>query len=137
MYEGDVSPLDAWEMLKSDPNSVLIDVRTSAEWAHSGYPVLQGLENLTLQLSWRLYPNMEFNPYFVQTISKEIPEKDRKLLFICRTGSRSKEAAIKMTQEGYKYCFNIEDGFEGALDENHQRGRVNGWKFNKLAWEQS
>ena len=29
-YAGDVTPSDAWEMLKSEPDTVLIDVRTES-----------------------------------------------------------------------------------------------------------
>ena len=38
------------------------------------------------------------------------------LLFICRSGARSRQAAIAMTSAGWAPCFNVSDGFEGPLD---------------------
>ena len=39
-YAGDVTPTKAWEMLKSEPGTVLIDVRTDAEFNYVGRPDL-------------------------------------------------------------------------------------------------
>ena len=42
-YAGDVIPSEAWEMLKSEPDTVLIDVRTDAEYNYVGRPDLSSL----------------------------------------------------------------------------------------------
>ena len=39
-YEGDLEPIDCWELLKSDDNAHLIDCRTKAEWQFVGVPDL-------------------------------------------------------------------------------------------------
>ncbi|GAG76439.1 unnamed protein product, partial [marine sediment metagenome] len=39
----DVEVKEVWERLKQDPGSVLIDVRTQAEWAYVGVPDLSSL----------------------------------------------------------------------------------------------
>jgi hypothetical protein len=30
----------------------------------------------------------------------------------------------------------VDEGFEGDLDDNHQRGNTGGWRFHGLPWEQ-
>ena len=62
--------------------------------------------------------------------------QDSKLYFLCRSGSRSRAAAIAMTVAGFNTCFNIIDGFEGNLDGSERRG-VGGWKAAGLPWFQS
>ena len=39
-YAGNISPKDAWELLKGDPKAQLVDVRTAAEWNFVGVPDL-------------------------------------------------------------------------------------------------
>ncbi|MBX9634424.1 MAG: rhodanese-like domain-containing protein, partial [Magnetospirillum sp.] len=58
------------------------------------------------------------------------------LLFLCRSGVRSKAAAELMTQLGYAASYNILDGFEGALDPTRHRGTTAGWKVSGLPWAQ-
>ena len=62
--------------------------------------------------------------------------KDSTLIFICRSGARSRSAAEFLTNHGYKHCFNFCEGFEGSHDELGHRGNVNGWKNSKLPWKQ-
>ena len=35
-YAGDIMPAEAWKILADDPKAVLVDVRTTAEWAYVG-----------------------------------------------------------------------------------------------------
>jgi rhodanese-related sulfurtransferase len=37
---------------------------------------------------------------------------------------------------GFENIYNIEQGFEGDLDENDHRGSFNGWRFHNLPWRQ-
>jgi rhodanese-related sulfurtransferase len=59
------------------------------------------------------------------------------LLFLCRSGARSRQAAIAMTNAGRARCLNISDGFEGPLDPWRHRNVVGGWKAVNLPWSQS
>ena len=59
------------------------------------------------------------------------------VLFLCRSGARSRAAAVAMTQAGQERCYNIADGFEGPLDDKQRRGAVGGWKARGLPWAQS
>ena len=71
----------------------------------------------------------------LKDLSHEIV-KDSTLIFICRSGARSRSAAEFLTNHGYKHCFNFCEGFEGSHDEYGHRGNVNGWKNSKLPWKQ-
>jgi len=59
------------------------------------------------------------------------------VLFLCRSGARSRAAAIALTEAGQTRCHNIAEGFEGPLDDKRKRGSVGGWKAGGLPWAQS
>ena len=59
------------------------------------------------------------------------------IYFLCRSGVRSKHAAIAMTEAGWARCFNIASGFEGPPDPAGHRGTVDGWKAQGLPWTQT
>ena len=63
--------------------------------------------------------------------------KDAALYFICRSGSRSRNAAIEATAGGYAHCYNVEDGFEGNLSPEGHRGTAGSWKAEGLPWAQT
>jgi rhodanese-related sulfurtransferase len=136
LYSGDISPSEAMKKLKQDPNAQLIDVRTSAEWQYVGAPDLRPLNKRSIKIQWRELPNMDLNEDFVEELEMKVPSRYTVLLFLCRTGGRSREAAIAMTEHGYKNCYNIDKGFEGDLDPNMHRGNISGWKAEKLPWKQ-
>lgn len=136
-YAGDVSPTDAWTALSQNENSQLIDVRTQAEWAFSGVPSLDSISKTLKTISWKFYPQFSVNPDFVAQLEAALPDKSTPLYFLCKTGGRSTDAAIAATAAGYTQCYNIEGGFEGDINANHQRGQVNGWKATKLPWQQA
>jgi len=58
------------------------------------------------------------------------------VLLICRSGNRSDEAGKLLVDNGFKRVYNIVQGFEGELDDHHQRSRLAGWRFDNLPWEQ-
>ena len=37
-YAGDITPQEAWDILTSNPDATLVDVRTDAEWRFVGVP---------------------------------------------------------------------------------------------------
>ncbi|MBT3767732.1 MAG: rhodanese-like domain-containing protein [Rhodospirillaceae bacterium] len=135
-YAGDIMPAEAWKILADDPKAVLIDVRTTAEWVYVGQADISSLSKETVLLEWKVFPAMESNPEFVGELSAKISDKDAPLLFLCRSGVRSKAAAITMTAEGYATCYNIATGFEGDKDSDGHRGHVGGWKVEGLPWMQ-
>ena len=136
-YGGDISPKEAWEMLAREPKAQLVDVRTDAEWAYVGLPDLKGLGKEPLLVPWKLFPNQQVNADFPKALSARFPDRDTPLLFLCRSGVRSRDAAIAMTALGYKRCFNIAQGFEGDRDDRAHRNSKGGWRVDGLPWVQS
>ncbi len=136
----DVPVGDAWARLKDDAGSILIDVRTRAEWAFVGLPDLADLGKSVVLVEWQSYPDNRLNADFVMRLSGELDRmgarKDTELYFICRSGGRSRMAAEALAGSGYSKCHNVADGFEGPLDQTRHRGRVAGWKFEGLPWVQ-
>ena len=140
-YAGDISAFEAYSLLEKDETAVLVDVRTKAEWSYVGVPNLSGLGKQTLLIEWQEFPSMAINPNFAATLEATLKEKgvapNAPVLFLCRSGARSRAAAIAMTQAGHTRCFNIATGFEGPLDDSRHRGAIDGWKAQGLPWLQS
>jgi len=136
-YAGDLSAQDAWALLKSDPKARLVDVRTSAEWNFVGVPDLTGLGRDVALVEWQMFPTMQVNPGFLAQAGQDAADKSAPVLFLCRSGARSRSAAIAMTKAGYAKAYNIAGGFEGDLDGERHRGRKNGWKASGLPWKQT
>lgn len=136
-YAGDVTPTQAWTALKADPTAQLVDVRTAAEWNFVGLPDLSDIRREVRRIEWQFYPSMAPNPDFMAEVAAVHPDKQAPIYFLCRSGARSRAAAIALTQAGYERAFNIAGGFEGDLDEHRHRGARNGWKACGLPWKQS
>ncbi len=114
----------------------VVDVRTKAEWQFSGTAELGGLNAKLLCFEWVTYPDFAANPHFVEQVTNVIVNKKSAIFFLCKTGIRSYQAANILAEHGYENCFNITHGFEGAHNNNMQRGKVNGWKAEGLPWKQ-
>ena len=140
-YAGDVTAKVAWDDLKTSPQATLIDVRTTAEWAYVGVPVLSSIAKSTVLVEWDKFPSGELVPDFPGRLKAALGNHgigaDAPLYFICRSGNRSKHAAIAATKAGYGKCFNVKDGFEGRLGPNGQRDTAGSWKAEGLPWVQS
>ncbi|MCC3861900.1 rhodanese-like domain-containing protein [Pseudemcibacter aquimaris] len=133
-YKGDVSPAQAWDLLSSDENTVLVDVRTLAEWKCVGEPDLSSLSKNTIYIEWVSFPDRAPNAHFMSQLMQAVPNKDATVLFLCRTGVRSIAAAIAATEMGYENSYNILEGFEGDADQKGHRGRITGWQGRDLPW---
>jgi rhodanese-related sulfurtransferase len=133
MYQGDIAPPEAFERLKKNANSVLIDVRTQPEWTFVGVPQVDRL----VRLSWQVYPQMEVNARFVAEVESMALPKDAEIMCICRSGARSASAASALSGAGFTNVWNVAEGFEGDKDVKGQRGKTNGWKSHGLPWVQS
>lgn len=145
-YAGDVEPRDAWELLKNEKSAVLVDCRSQAEWSFVGLPDLAELGKRPVLVEWQSFvpgtpenghrPRMVANSAFAQHLETAGVPKDAAVVFICRSGGRSRSAAIAMTQQGWARCFNLAGGFEGGHDSDHHRGAAQGWKADGLPWGQ-
>lgn len=136
----DVSVEETWSRLKTDASSILIDVRTRAEWAFVGLPDLSEIGKRVVMVEWQTFPDNRIDPEFGRRLDRMLDEagvgKSTELFFICRSGGRSRMAADQMAAAGYARCRNVADGFEGPLDADRHRGRLGGWKAAGLPWVQ-
>ncbi|MEW5728479.1 MAG: rhodanese-like domain-containing protein, partial [Pseudomonadota bacterium] len=96
-YAGEITPTEAWARLCQDSRARLVDVRTQAEWVYVGLPDLAAIEKQPLLVSWQLFPTMARNEAFAEQLAAQGVRPDDPLLFICRSGVRSKAAAELMT----------------------------------------
>ena len=134
--EADLSPSEAWDLLSADPAAALVDVRTRAEWSYVGVPDLSPLGRSAVLVEWVLYPDGEPNVAFMDELSAAGLAAGAPLIFICRSGVRSKAAAAQAARAGYAKVYNVVEGFEGSLDAEQHRGSA-GWKAAGLPWRQS
>ena len=135
-YAGDINSREAWQLCRDDPNAVLVDVRTRAEWSFVGLPDLAELGRRPLCVEWQRYPDMAINSSFASELRARGVGPETTILLLCRSGQRSRHAAVALTAEGYRRCFNVADGFEGPLDGARHRGTASGWKAAGLPWVQ-
>ena len=135
-YAGDVTPEEAWKLLNDNPEAVLVDVRTDAEWRFVGVPDISGLGRDVVFVQW-LGADGKRNARFVdELVEAGVGPGDRPVVFICRSGNRSIAAAEVATAAGIAPSYNVLDGFEGQLDGQRHRG-ANGWRALGLPWKQS
>ncbi|GIG53958.1 rhodanese-like domain-containing protein [Demequina activiva] len=136
-YAGDITPQEAWDILTSNPNARLVDVRTEAEWRFVGVPDTSSTDHETLFIEWVSYPDGERNFQFVSQLKDGgiEPGTDEPVIFLCRSGQRSIGAAVAATDAGIGPSYNVLEGFEGPVGAAGHRGEV-GWKAHGLPWRQ-
>lgn len=129
-YKGALLPIEAYRILQEHAQAQLVDVRSRAELDWIGR--IPGATEIEL----RSYPGMQPNPAFLDQLAGQT-DKSRPVLFICRSGARSNQAAAMAGEIGFSDCYNILEGFEGDKDEHGHRGTASGWKAAGLPWVQS
>ncbi len=133
-YAGALTPQETWELLQLDPDAVLVDVRTQAEADWVGYVAFS--EDRSFHIEWNTYPEGKRNPDFLNRLQASVDNKNAPILFLCRSGARSHNAAALATEHGYTCALNILEGFEGDKDAHTHRSSVNGWRVAGLPWQQ-
>ncbi|MBC7405690.1 MAG: rhodanese-like domain-containing protein [Cytophaga sp.] len=131
-YAGAVSPEDAWAVLQADQNIVLVDVRTNAERDWVGRVHIKETQHHAVQ--WSTYPDGMPNPDFIAQLTALVPSKDTPILFLCRSGVRSRHGAKLAAEHGYTQCYDILHGFEGDKNAHDHRKTVAGWCNADLPW---
>jgi rhodanese-related sulfurtransferase len=126
-YAGALLPREAHALMQASAR--LVDVRTQAElyWV--------GRVPGALPVEWNGYPGGQRNPLFLEQLA-ELVERDEAVMFLCRSGGRSHDAAIQATQAGFRECYNVLEGFEGDKDAQYHRNSVGGWRVAGLPWIQ-
>ncbi len=138
-----INPKEAFDILKSDKNSVLVDVRTFEEFKFVGLVDPADFNDRMTLLPWQLFPEMQVNQEFASELEESLKNlfgnaiEEVKIIFLCRTGGRSNAAANHAINLGYKNCYNLASGFEGDFNKFSQRGQISGWKAENLPWRQS
>lgn len=139
----EIGPQAAWDMLANNASAQLVDVRTRAEWSFVGLPNLAALDRQVILVEWKSFPTMSANDAFITELRAALGDTPAsQLLFICRSGARSHDAARRVAAEfsqsgATPVCINVAEGFEGDLNTTAQRGHINGWKAAGLPWRQS
>jgi rhodanese-related sulfurtransferase len=126
-YAGAVTPQQAWEVLQAAPHAKLVDVRSSQELD------LVGRIPGAIHIEWSYYPDWKPNPDFLTHLKMQV-DNESLVMFICRSGGRSHNAAAAAQQAGYTESYNVLQGFEGEPNREKQRGKSNGWKATSLPW---
>ncbi|MFT3663761.1 rhodanese-like domain-containing protein [Piscinibacter sp.] len=127
-YAGSVTPADAWALAQVGL-ATLIDVRSTEERKFVGH--VPGIAHV----AWATGTSLTRNPRFVRELEAKV-RKDEAVLLLCRSGKRSALAAEAAARAGFTAVFNVLEGFEGEIDERHQRGQSGGWRFHGLPWVQ-
>lgn len=134
-----ISPAEAWEIMQSNMDATLFDVRTSMEFEYVGHPIN------AVNIPWKEAPDWSVNQDFVEQVRQVLVNKnassegieDLPVLTICRSGKRSLAAAEELGRNGFRQLYNIDEGFEGDRDGTKHRSTINGWRYHNLPWEQS
>ena len=105
------------KFIESNPDTVLLDVRTEDEWNTVGKPNTKdlGIKSFFITISQ--------DQSFLDKVKENINKKN-KVLVICAAGGRSIIAANLLANEGYN-TLNISDGFSGNAQDP-------GWKKTGL-----
>ena len=125
-----LTPKEAYDFLKSNPEAVFIDVRSEIEHMFVGHP------HGSLLIPWVDGPDWEINPDFVSHV-KKAASVNRPVVLICRSGRRSVDAGKILEEAGLTEVYNVLHGFEGDLDDHHHRNSINGWRNEGLPWSQT
>ncbi|WP_275097317.1 rhodanese-like domain-containing protein [Sedimenticola hydrogenitrophicus] len=133
-----LNPKQAYQMLEDDPRAILVDIRSSMEYLFVGHA--KG----AVHVPWIDEPDWTVNPHFVTDIRKLVlggavcseDEGCSPVILICRSGKRSLEAGKALLHADFHRVFHVDEGFEGELNDHHQRSTLNGWRFQGLPWEQ-
>ncbi|MBO3083287.1 rhodanese-like domain-containing protein [Cellulomonas fengjieae] len=134
-YAGDLTPEQAWDLLTSDENAVLVDVRTDAEWRYVGIPDAGPIDGRAALVEWVSYPSGRPNPRFLDQLADAGVTAGRPVVFLCRSGVRSIAAAQAATAAGLGPAYNVLHGFEGDVGPDGHRGHE-GWRAAGLPWRQ-
>lgn len=121
-YAGDITATEAWELLDSTPDAVLVDVRTVGEWQQVGVPQAPG-EHEPHFIEW-VHAGGVPNEAFMDQLLAIGAEPGAPMVFLCRSGQRSIGAATAATAAGLGPAYNVIAGFEAP----------SGWVDTGLPW---
>lgn len=135
----EISPPQAYRLLKENAAAMLVDVRSTMEYDYVGHPVDALHVPIKEPPDWDTHA--DFVARLTQSITAQTGDEENPhavpLLMLCRSGKRSELAAQLALDAGFTEVYNVIEGFEGDRDEQGHRSSINGWRFHQLPWEQS
>jgi rhodanese-related sulfurtransferase len=127
----DLEPKAAFAYLEAHPEALFVDLRMEIEYLYVGHPPK------VVHIAWYEYPDMLVDAQqFVSLVEREAGGTSRPVVLLCRSGRRAIPAGAALEAAGFGEVINVLHGFEGEIDEHGQRGRLSGWRFDGLPWEQ-
>ncbi len=135
---GALTPAEAWKMTDENPQTYLIDVRSTMEFLMVGHPTG------AIHIPWLDEPDWTPNPRFCAQVREVMlggllgadEDDGPAVILICRSGRRSVEAGRSLIEAGFRNVYSVTGGFEGPLDKSHHRSATAGWRFEGLPWQQ-
>jgi rhodanese-related sulfurtransferase len=126
-----LTPRETWQFIQQHPEALFVDVRMEIEYLYVGHP--PGV----VHVAWYEYPEMRADAEaFVAQVRREGGREEQPVVLLCRSGKRTVEAGLALEAAGFRQVINVLHGFEGDLDDHFKRGRLNGWRYDGLPWEQ-
>lgn len=141
---GDVTPTQAYQMVKEQANVFIVDVRSRPEYVLVGHPTIAWhvpVRFWTGKHTRKGY-GMALNDHFSEDLKKRFNPDTDTLIFMCRSGGRSCDAANLAASEAQwpaDKIFNMMGGFEGDKVKNKDsvfdgKRMLGGWKNEGLPW---
>lgn len=104
-YKADISAKEAYEMQKN--GVLLIDTRTKKE-----YDFMRPKGAILIESYFEINGQRVFNENFVTQVEDYVNmDMSREIILICRSGSRTKEAATILAKNGFQNIYNVKKGF--------------------------
>lgn len=92
-----------------DEGVTLVDIRLPEEWASTG--IIKGSKKLTFfSKTGGINPNL-------QQEMEQLVNKDKPVMLICRTGSRTRYASQMLNEIGYTKVYNVTNGITHWIRE--------------------
>jgi len=105
IYKADVTAMEAYKMQQN--GAILLDIRTSYEYKYNHPKSAIWIPAFIKKNGERV-----FNDKFIDQVYDLLKgDMDKKILLICRSGSRTKFASNVLGSEGYTQVYNIAHGF--------------------------
>ena len=105
LYKADINSKTAYKMQQEA--AILIDVRTKREFSSS-----HAKGAINIPIFYDKYGKRTLNRDFIEQIDYVVnSDKNKEILLICRSGSRTKFASNVLANEGFTNVYNIKRGF--------------------------
>lgn len=105
LYKADIDSITAYNMQQK--GTILVDVRTKREFNFS-HPK----NAINIPIFYEQFGQRVLNKSFLDQVDYLVDgDNDKKIILICRSGSRTKFASNILANEGYSNVYNIKNGF--------------------------